>query len=134
MARFGLLCLLYIASTVLACQPPDCDHQDCGSCGKHTQRHAGGLVSLGMPDSNDLARRETGHKSSTGMVSGMYSNKILLCRECVLRTTASIWLVCIKQIKIQLSFTRFYIFLVALDPKTVNDAMVKLLKKVVFSA
>lgn len=32
MARFVLLCVAVCAGVALACQPPDCDTPDCGSC------------------------------------------------------------------------------------------------------
>lgn len=34
MNRLGLLCLLFCVGLALGCVPPDCDHEDCGSCGR----------------------------------------------------------------------------------------------------
>lgn len=41
MGRLSLLVLTALVGAVLACQPPDCDTPDCGSCGEeHVVSHS----------------------------------------------------------------------------------------------
>lgn len=42
MSRFSVVCMLAMAAVAFTCQPPDCDHPDCGTCGEEKRKGGGG--------------------------------------------------------------------------------------------